>query len=70
MNGGKFYNCVEQFENGRTSVTDDCHSGRAVEISAPALECHIDTLVRDLIVELRAEELQVSGCSTVHLHSS
>lgn len=70
MNGGKFYKCVEQFEYGRTSVTDDRHSGRAVEISAPARECHIDTLVQeDLIVELRAEELQVSGYSTVHLHS-
>lgn len=63
MNRGNFYKWVDQFKNGRTSVTDEQRSGRPKEVSTPALESRIDNMIREdrrVTVEQMAENLQVS----------
>lgn len=68
MNRGNFYKWIEQFKNGRTSVTDEHRSGRPVEVSTPSLVTRIDNIIREdrrVTVELIAETVQVS-VGTVH----
>lgn len=45
MNHGRFYKWVEQFKNGRTLVTDESLSGRAIVVSTPERVIQIDSLI-------------------------
>lgn len=67
MNHRNFYKWVEKFKDGRTSVTDEHRSVRPIEVSTPALEICIDSLIQEdrwITVEIYriiAEKLQVSA---------
>lgn len=68
MNRGNFYKWVEQFKNGRTSLTDEQRPGRPVEVSTLSLETRIDDIIREdrrITVKTIAKKVAVS-VGTVH----
>lgn len=68
LNRANFYKWVEQFKNGRDSVTDEHRPGRPVEVSTPSLENRIDDIIRAdrrVTVEMIVEKVHVS-VGTVH----
>jgi len=68
LNRSNVYKWVEQFQSGRTKISDEQRSGRPVEVWTSSLESRIDALIRDnrrITVEMISEKVSAS-VGTVH----
>ncbi|XP_075232297.1 protein GVQW3-like [Lycorma delicatula] len=68
MNRGNLYKWVEQFKNGRISVTDEQRPGQPVEVSTLLFETRIDDIIREdrrITVEYIAKTV-AKNVGTIH----